>query len=216
MHFGDAPDSTVVQKRDLQGDALSKAGGEPIFTASAGGAGAERVGLEQAPGLRLQGVHPRHLGGLDRPGMTFQLAEVAVPRELSRRSRLGSVGCACPEPRIDRSSRADESGVEPRRTGMVRHELRGHAGDRAVGGLPRCSIGQPARRTPRFLRLPLDRAFGPSPIRVEETSARSPTARPRPIWEIPANSKVPSREGELWKRHSGRDGRISSVVRTGR
>src|SRR4051812_35727006 len=30
----------------------------------------------------------------------------------------------------------------------------GHAGDRAVGGLPRWSIGQPARRTPRFLRLP--------------------------------------------------------------
>jgi ligand-binding sensor domain-containing protein len=37
---------------------------------------------------------------------------------------------------------------------MVRHELRGHAGDRAVGGLPRWSIGQPASRTPRFLRLP--------------------------------------------------------------
>ena len=34
--------------------------------------------------------------------------------------------------------------------------------------------------------------------------------------QVASNSKVPSREGELWKRHSGADGRISSVVRTGR
>ena len=60
-------------------------------------------------------------------------------------------------------------------------------------------------------------AFGPSPIRVEETRARSPTVRPRPIWEIRANSMVPSREGELWWRPSVKpDGRISPVVRTGR
>ena len=42
---------------------------------------------------------------------------------------------------------------------MVRHELRGHAGDRAVGGLPRWSIGQPASRPagrPGFSAYPLD------------------------------------------------------------
>ena len=35
-------------------------------------------------------------------------------------------------------------------------------------------------------------ASGPSPIRVQETRARSPTARPRPIWEIPADSRCPA------------------------
>ena len=58
--------------------------------------------------------------------------------------------------------------------------------------------------------------FEPCPIRVEKTRPRSPTVRPRPIWEIRANPMAPSREGELWKRHSGADGRISSVVPTGR
>jgi hypothetical protein len=35
-------------------------------------------------------------------------------------------------------------------------------------------------------------ASGPSPIRVQETRARSPTARPRPIREIPADSRCPA------------------------
>ena len=54
--------STADQKLDLQNDALTKAGCERIFTDTAGGAGAERVGLEQAlgfactvPGTRVVG-----------------------------------------------------------------------------------------------------------------------------------------------------------------
>jgi hypothetical protein len=56
--------------------------------------------------------------------VTFQLAEVAVPRELfaailARVARLR----VAPNPG-ERSSRADGGGVEPRRMGMVRREVR--------------------------------------------------------------------------------------------
>jgi DNA invertase Pin-like site-specific DNA recombinase len=46
--FGYARVSTADQKLDLQNDALTKAGCERIFTDTAGGASAERPGLEQA------------------------------------------------------------------------------------------------------------------------------------------------------------------------
>ena len=61
MLIGYARVSTADQKLDLQNDALTEAGCEQIFTDTAGGAGAERTGLEQALGLRPQGGHPRRL-----------------------------------------------------------------------------------------------------------------------------------------------------------
>ena len=48
MFIGYARVSTADQKLDLQNDALTEAGCERIFTDTAGGAGAGRVGLEQA------------------------------------------------------------------------------------------------------------------------------------------------------------------------
>ena len=48
MLIGYARVSTADQKLDLQNDALTKAGCERIFTDTAGGASAERAGLEQA------------------------------------------------------------------------------------------------------------------------------------------------------------------------
>ena len=118
--------------------------------------------------------------------VTFQLAEVAVPRALFAAILGGSVGCERRRARDERSPRAGGSDVEPRRTGMVRREVRGDVEDRAVRGPSRRSIGHPARRTPRSRRLiPWTRAFGPSPIRVQEARARSRTARSTLIWEIP-------------------------------
>jgi DNA invertase Pin-like site-specific DNA recombinase len=55
MLIGYARVSTADQKLDLQDDALTKAGCERIFTDTAGGAGAERTGLEQALGFARKG-----------------------------------------------------------------------------------------------------------------------------------------------------------------
>ena len=55
MLIGYARVSTADQKLDLQNDALTKAGCERIFTDTAGGAGAERTGLEQALGFARKG-----------------------------------------------------------------------------------------------------------------------------------------------------------------
>jgi hypothetical protein len=55
MFIGYARVSTADQKLDLQNDALTKAGCERIFTDTAGGAGAERVGLEQALAFARKG-----------------------------------------------------------------------------------------------------------------------------------------------------------------
>src|SRR4051794_39093686 len=55
MFIGYARVSTADQKLDLQNDALTKAGCERIFADTAGGVGAERVGLEQALGFARKG-----------------------------------------------------------------------------------------------------------------------------------------------------------------
>jgi hypothetical protein len=55
MLIGYARVSTADQKFDLQDDALTKAGCERIFTDTAGGAGAERTGLEQFLGFAPKG-----------------------------------------------------------------------------------------------------------------------------------------------------------------
>ena len=79
---------------------------------------------------------------------------------------------------------------------MVRREVRGDVEDRAVRGPSRRSIGHRVRRTPRSCRLiPWTRAFGPSPIRVQEARAGSRTARSTLIWEIPA--RIPPVDGEV-------------------
>jgi hypothetical protein len=85
-----------------------------------------------------------------------------------------------PEPprrraRDERSHWAGGSDVEPRRTGMVRREVRGDVEDRGVQDPSRCSIGYRVRRMPQSCRLNLwTRVFGPSPIRVQEARAGSP------------------------------------------
>src|SRR3954452_10451084 len=72
---------------------------------------------------------------------------------------------------------------------MVRREGRGDVADRALRGPSRRSIGLRARRTPRSRRLiPWAWAFGPSPIRVQESRARSQTTRSTLIWEIPGQA----------------------------
>jgi DNA invertase Pin-like site-specific DNA recombinase len=55
MLIGYARVSTADQKLDLQNDALTKTGCERIFTDAAGGAGAERPGLEQALSFARKG-----------------------------------------------------------------------------------------------------------------------------------------------------------------
>jgi DNA invertase Pin-like site-specific DNA recombinase len=55
MLIGYARVSTADQKLDLQNDALTKAGCERIFTDTAGGAGAERMGLEKALSFARKG-----------------------------------------------------------------------------------------------------------------------------------------------------------------
>jgi DNA invertase Pin-like site-specific DNA recombinase len=55
MLIGYARVSTADQKLDLQDDALTKAGCERIFTDTAGGAGAERTGLEQVLSFARKG-----------------------------------------------------------------------------------------------------------------------------------------------------------------
>ena len=80
--------------------------------------------------------------------VTFQLAEVAVPRELfAALLALGSVGCARRRAPGDRSSRAAESGVEPRRTGMVRGEQREPCRETSREGPSGCPAGHPALPT---------------------------------------------------------------------
>ncbi len=69
---------------------------------------------------------------------------------------------------------------------MVRREVRGDVEDRALRGPSRRSMGRRVRRTPQFCQpIPWTRAFGPSPIPVQEAWAGSPTARSTLIWEIP-------------------------------
>ena len=55
MFIGYARVSTADQKLDLQNDALTKTGCERIFTDTAGGASAEREGLEQALAFARKG-----------------------------------------------------------------------------------------------------------------------------------------------------------------
>jgi hypothetical protein len=72
---------------------------------------------------------------------------------------------------------------------MVRREMRGEVEDQGVRGPSRRSIGHRVRRTPRTFRLiSWIRAFGPSLIGVQEARARSRTAQPALIWEIPNQS----------------------------
>src|SRR4051794_37539528 len=85
----------------------------------------------------------------------------------------------------DRSSRADESDVEPRRTGMVRHKGGGDwprnesKGD--VGALGRVS-GVPT--APNLAVFPRTQECGPCPMRVRDGRARSQTTRSMLIREI--------------------------------
>ena len=68
---------------------------------------------------------------------------------------------------------------------MVHREVRGDVEDLAMRGPSRRSTGHRVRRTPQSCRLiPWTRAFGPSPIRVQEARAGFPTARSTLIWEI--------------------------------
>jgi DNA invertase Pin-like site-specific DNA recombinase len=55
MFIGYARVSTADQNLDLQNDALTKAGCERVFADTAGGAGADRVGLEQALAFARKG-----------------------------------------------------------------------------------------------------------------------------------------------------------------
>src|SRR3954453_17698788 len=71
MLIGYARVSTGDQKLDLQNDALTKTGCERIFTDTAGGASAERAGLEQALAFARKG-DPPVVGKLDRLGRSLR------------------------------------------------------------------------------------------------------------------------------------------------
>ena len=108
------------------------------------------------------------------------------PGRCSRRSWGESVGSERRRAPDERSLWAGEGDVEPRRTGMVRREVRGEVEERGVRGPSRRSIEHRARRTPRSCRpIPWTWSFGPSPIGVQMARARSRTARSALIWEIP-------------------------------
>jgi hypothetical protein len=68
----------------------------------------------------------------------------------------GSVGCERRRAPVDRSSRADESGVGPRRAGMVRREVRETGRGTSRRGPSGRSDGHPACRPLRSRRFSLD------------------------------------------------------------
>ena len=75
------------------------------------------------------------------------------PGRCSRRSWGGSVGCERCRARDERSPRAGGGEVQPRRTGMVRREVRVTCRRTDRWGPSGCSVGHPTCRTSRSLRL---------------------------------------------------------------
>jgi hypothetical protein len=74
---------------------------------------------------------------------------------------------------------------------MVRRAVRGDVEDRAVWGSMEASdwaSGPPD--APILPTYPWTRAFGPSPIPVQEARAGSPSARSTLIWEIPVKIRM--------------------------
>ena len=146
------------------------------FVALAQGEGCPALGdlLAAAP-ARLA---PVHRSVLVRAAVCHQVAQRATHRlftsrrySISSRSRdvgAGALPPGCLQRRHDRRARderplrAGGSDVEPRRTGMVRREVRGDVEDRAVRGRSRSSMGHRVRRTPRILpTYPLDTGIRP-------------------------------------------------------
>ena len=75
----------------------------------------------------------------------------------SRRSWCGSVACERRRASGDHSSGVDGSGVEPRRTGMVRREVRATGRGTSRSGPSGRSDGHPACRPPQSHRFSLDK-----------------------------------------------------------
>ena len=154
MFIGYARVSTADQKLDLQNDALTKAGCERIFTDTAGGAGAERVGLEQALGFARKGDtivvwkldrlgrSPRHLvetlAALRDRGIGFRSLQESIDTTTSGGKLVFHVFAAT------RRIRAGTSSANGPGQGSTRH---GHA-VRGAGGGPSSRISVRISRCP--------------------------------------------------------------------
>ena len=90
MLIGYARVSTADQNRDLQNDALTKAGCEQIFTDTASGAGDERTGLEQAIALPARGIPSSSGSSIAWGAGSSTSSRRSTP---SRRGRSASAAC---------------------------------------------------------------------------------------------------------------------------
>jgi hypothetical protein len=118
--------------------------------------------------------------------VTFQLADVAVPRALFAAilARIGRLRAAPASG--DRSSRADENGVESRRMEIVFHEVKEtRRGASRTGPLGRL-LKPVACRPLQFHRFLWTWECAGSPMCVQERRARTRTMRSTLSWEIPA------------------------------
>ena len=91
---------------------------------------------------------------------------------------------------------------------MVRREVRGHVEDRGRQGSIEAFDRAPGPPDAPLAPIPpWTRAFGPSPIRVQETRARSRKVRSTLIWKIPVHSALAGMAGcgrSRWKPSSSR------------
>ena len=109
----------------------------------------------------------------------------------SRRSWGGSVACERRRASGDHSSGVDGSDVEPRRTGMVRREVRATGRGTSRSGPSGARTGIRLAGRPNLTAFPWTIACDRHPMRVQQKLARSQTTRSTLIWEIPVERSGP-------------------------
>jgi hypothetical protein len=123
--------------------------------------------------------------------VTFQLAEVAVPRALFA-AILARIGLLRAAPGPGRGlSRADGKGVESRREEDGRPRDQEDRPRDEWNGAVRPSVQASGLPTaPNLAVFPFTRGCGRCPMRVQENRARSRTRGSTLIWEIPAEIRL--------------------------